>query len=127
MITSERLAIAIASVLVALGLYNGANVLTDHLNTESFPEHARFHAALGGAYMILLSLVAAAMAWIAPLRKIAGGWPLSAVLLVLPLGFLGAVAVVPSGSPGTSYVGLALVGLVMAIAATYLLVRSQRA
>ena len=123
---SERIAIGLASLLVVLGLYNGVNVLTDHLRSPDFPEHAKFHAALGGAYMVLLSVLAAVMAWSPGLRQAGGGLPLAGVLLALPLGFLAAVAIVPSGSPGTSYVILAVVGVVLALIATLLLVQARR-
>lgn len=123
--TSERIAIGLASVLVALGLYNGANVLTDHLKAPEFPEHAKFHAALGGALMLLISVWAAVMAWSTPLRRVGRGLPLTGALLAVPLSFLIAVAIVPSGSPGTSYVFLALVAVVLAVAVAVLLGRGR--
>lgn len=121
MTTRERIAIGLALVLVALGLYNGANVLTDHLGSPDFTEHAKFHAALGGALMLLISVLAAVMIGSRTLRRVGRGMPLVGVLLAVPLGFLIAVAIVPSGSPGTSYVILALAAVALAVAVAVLL------
>ena len=123
---AERTAIGLAALLVALALYNGANVLTDHLGAADFPDHAKFHAALGGAYMLLLSVLAAVVVWSADLRRAARGLLLAGVLIAIPLGFLWAVAMVPSGSPGLSYVALALVGLGISLVVGALLLRSAR-
>jgi hypothetical protein len=121
----ERGAIALASAIALVGLYQGANVLTDHLAAPDFPAHARFHAALGGACMILVSLLAIWIAWAPGLRRAGGGLLLPIVLLLLPVGFLAAISIVPEGSPGGSYVALAVTAGVLA-AITAVLLRLAR-
>ena len=117
----ERGAVGLASSLALIGLYQGANVLTDHLSATDFPMHARFHAALGGAYMIFVSVLALGIAWVPGLRRAGSGLLLPVVLMVLPAGFLGAVMLLPAGSPGGSYVALAVVGVVLALITALLL------
>lgn len=117
----ERAGIAMATLLIALGLYNGVNVLTDHLASPAFPAHARFHAALGGVYMVLLSILAGVMTWWPTLRWVVRGLPLAFVLLAVPLGFLAAVAIVPAGSPGVSYEVQGIAGAALALVASWLM------
>ena len=115
--TTERAAVGLATGLVAIGLYQGAQVTTDHLASTEFPDHARFHAALGGIYMIGLSLVAGVVAWSRTLRRACRGLLLPAVLLLLPAGFLFAIGIVPEGTPPGPYVPLAIGGALGALVA----------
>ncbi|MDH3732895.1 MAG: hypothetical protein OEU54_05140 [Gemmatimonadota bacterium] len=112
---TEGAGVLLSTVLVAIGLHQGLSVLTDHLSAADFPDHARFHAALGGAYLILLSLLAGWIAWSGTLRRSCRGLLLPAVLLTLPAGFLTAIGVVPEGTPGGSYAALAAGGAVVAV------------
>jgi hypothetical protein len=114
MASYERGAVLLASLLAAIGLYQGANVLTDPLSAADFPMHARFHAALGGAYMILVGLLALWIAWVPGLRRAGGRLLLPVVLVFIPAGFLGALGLVPAGSPGGSYAALAVFGVLLA-------------
>ena len=123
---SERVGVGIALLLAALGLVNGLQAATDHLGSSDFPPHARFHAALSGVYLVVLSLVAGGMACVDKARSFGRGIPFLLVLISLPSGFLVALAVVPAGSPGGSYLHLAVVGLIMAALAFALSAGSRR-
>ena len=125
MTTAERAAVLVASLLGLLGLINGVEITTDHLNAADFAPHARFHAALGGILMIAMSLVALGMTWSTKTRRMGRGVPLFLVLASMPLAFLTALAIVPTGSPGGNYVQLAFFGLGLAIVTLLLLLRGH--
>lgn len=119
-------AVGLTLILVALGIYNGAHVMNDHLATESFPAHAKFHAVLGGAYMVGLSLLALGMVCIRECRRGKGRILLAATLLLLPIGFFVGIGIVPEGSPGRQFVVTAGVGTVVVLLTTVLLFLPSR-
>lgn len=92
--------IGLATLLGVVGLYQGGMVTVEHLQEPNFPAHARFHAAVGGLYLLALSAIALALAW-GPYRW--GGKGAGAVLVLTltatPVGVLIAAGLVPEGAP----------------------------
>jgi len=104
--------IGLATLLGLFGAYQGVMVTTEHLQEPAFPDHARFHASVGGLYILALSILALVLAW-GPYRREAPGAGLSllATLAATPLGVLVAVSLVPAGAPPAWAIYLAVLSL----------------
>ncbi len=124
---ATRTAIILALGIALLGLFEGANVATDHLDSPDFPSHARFHATLGGVYLVALSSLLLMFAW----RHVrfqgpGSGLALGFCAVCIPGGALISVAMVPSGAPPGGHVLLASGALVAALVTIVLLAIAEK-
>lgn len=114
-------------VLAAVGLYEGWNLATDHLHSPSFSAHARFHAALGGIYLVVLSFNVLGLAW-GRFGSVKRPSELLLVfnLLALPGGPLLALALVPAGAPPAAAIAVAVIALVGGLSVSAFVVKGMR-
>lgn len=111
----RRIVLAALTAFGALGAYEGLSLATDHLADPDFTEHAKFHAALSGVYMLTLTGTLLLLAWGPFRRGQAGFLPiLSFALVALPASVLVAVAVVPAGAPRRPLLAFAVIVLIAA-------------
>ena len=93
-----------------IGLYWAYHISVDHLGDPSWPDHAKWHAAVGGAYLGATSVALLLSVWSTTTgRLVLRSW----ITVMLPGGMLIAYAVVPEGAP--SQVGFAVPALGLAL------------
>ncbi len=104
-----------------LGLTQAWRIGTDHLGS-AWPDHAKWHALIGGLFLALLSATLLVALW-GPFRRRAPGieGTLGLLLAGPAVAVVGAMWLLPAGSPGGANTTLAAVatavGLVTALLA----------
>jgi hypothetical protein len=122
----RQVVLALGTLLALIGLWQGWSIATDHLPGD-WPDHAKWHALIGGQFLVLLSLVLLVTLW-GPFRVGQPGSTLPLVLLLVgpAVMVIAGMALMPTGAPGGSDTGLAIGAVALGALAAGLAWRTGR-
>lgn len=112
---ARRAVLVIGTVLGVLGLTQAWRIGTDHLGS-AWPDHAKWHAVIGGLFLALLAAILLVALW-GPYRERRSGIEgLLALLLAGPaVAVIAGMWLLPAGSPGGGDTILAAVATVVGV------------